>query len=56
MDKLNEFICSIVSQHNDLIDDASLDNELKMDILGDIITDSETIIKLCNEQIENLIN
>ncbi len=54
MDILNEFICSLVSQNNDLMYKNQLNNEDKIELLSDIIDDSEKIIALCNTEIEKL--
>ena len=54
MDKLNEFITSLVTLNGDLIYKNSLNNEDKIDLLSDIISDSEKIIEICNTEIENL--
>lgn len=51
MDKLTEFINS-TKELNGMLSDQKNSFESKIDILSDIISDSEKIIELCNTEIE----
>lgn len=54
MNKLNSFIQSIASLYSDLKYGQHA-TKYKIDTFSDIISDSETIIKICNDEIEKLI-
>lgn len=53
MNKITEFIQS-TKELNQMLSDTRNSFESKIEILGDIITDSERIIELCNTEIEKL--
>ncbi len=54
MNKLNSFIQSIASLYSDL-KYGKHDTEYTIDSFSDIINDCETVIEICNSEIEKLI-